>query len=91
MYSRIVRVVQSCIMGNNYVINVLAHLALHGSGSFVSKSCNLIMSELNIVYTDFINKTHNYFLKRLHDNFNYNLDDVVLHNSYFIQDLLSKG
>ena len=45
---RMVRFMQSCLKCNKTSLKMLSHLAIQGSGSYMSKSCNYILSKLKL-------------------------------------------
>ena len=51
--SRMVKFVQGCIKSDNPSLKLLSDMALRGSGSHFSKSCNHIMASYNLTYCDF--------------------------------------
>ena len=65
--SRMVKFVQGCIKSDKPSLKLLSDMALRGSGSHFSKSCNHIMASYNLTYCDFYKYSHHH-LKSLFEN-----------------------
>ena len=71
--NRMVQFMQSCVTWNNTSLKMLSHLALNGSGSYMSISFRLEA-------TTFCNMKQNYFHGLLQNDYRGGLDEKLLNN-----------
>ena len=66
---RLVRFMQSCLKCNNTSLKMLSNLALQGSGSYMSKSFNYILSKLKFDAITFCSMKSNNFYEMVQDHY----------------------
>ena len=85
---RMVRFMQSCLKYNDTSLKMPSLLALHGSGSYMSKSCNYILSKLKLDAMTFCNMKSNNFYEMVQDHYQEGLDEQLVRKVSFTKDVL---
>ena len=83
-----VKFVQGCIKSDNHSLKLLSDMALRGSGSHFSKSCNYIMASYNLTYCDFYKYSHHHSKSLFENQYLEELDPSLLSMSSLVRDIL---
>ena len=83
---RMVGFIQSCLHSKTSSLRLLSHLALQGSGSYMSKTMNVITAELNIDPTMLFNRKNFHSLSLHH--YLEGLDESLFNKVSFIKEIL---
>lgn len=86
--NRMVRFMQSCLKCSNSSLKMLSHLAFQGSGSYMSKSFNYIMSKFKLDAMTFFRMKSNQFYGMIQDHYQEGLDDELVCRVSFAKDVL---
>ena len=83
-----VRFMQSCLKCNNTTLKMLSHLALQGSGSYMSKSFNYILSKLKLDAITFCSMKSYNFYEMVQYHYQEGLDEQLIRKVSFTTDVL---
>ena len=78
---------QSCLKCNNTSLKMLSLLALEGSGSYMSKSFNYILSKLKLDAMTFCSMKSNNFYEMIQDHYQEELDEQLIRKVSFTKDV----
>ena len=75
---QMVQFMLNCLKCNNTSLKILSHLALQGSGSYMSKSFNYILSKLKLDTMTFSSMKSNNFYEMVQDHYQEGLDEQLI-------------
>ena len=86
--NRMVRFMESCLKCNNTSLKMLSHLALQGSGSYMSKRFNYILSKLKLDAMTFSSMKLNNFYEMVQDHYEEGIDEQLIRKVPFTKYML---
>ena len=86
--NRMVRFMQSCLKCNNTNVKMLSHLALQGSGSYMSKRFNYILSKLKLDAMTLCSMKSNNFYEMVQDHYEEGLNEQLIRKVSFTKYML---